>query len=248
MKLSASAPMALGHPVPTPVRAGGRLFPRKRGKECSAPSLARGAGEGRGGGGRLQLAGTLIATTLLFFSITTVVAANDSSLPHIGAAPPFSLTTQDNVQLKLSDLRGKIVAVTFIFTTCKDTCPVLTAKLVGVQRKLTAEISPNVTFVAISLTPKHDTPDVLKAYANAHGADLSHWAFLTGDAKQIHALAKQYGVFVKNKKTADDIDHGFLTSIIDRAGIIRVQYMGVRFESNELLNDLRLLFEEQASP
>ena len=85
------------------------------------------------------------------------------------------LTTQDNAQLKLTDLRGKVVAITFIFTTCKDTCPVLTAKLVGMQRKLAADISPNVAFVAISLTPKHDTPDVLKAYADAHNADLSKW-------------------------------------------------------------------------
>lgn len=177
-----------------------------------------------------------------------VFADSISLLPRIGEAPPFSLTTQDNAQLKLTDLRGKVVAVTFIFTTCKDTCPALRAKLVGVRRKLSTEISPNVAFVAISFTPKHDTPDVLKAHANAHGADLSHWSFLTGDAKQIHALAKQYGVFVKAKKTAGDVDHGFLTSIIDRAGGIRVQYMGVRFEPNELLADLQGLVKEAAAP
>ena len=186
------------------------------------------------------------AVTLLVYAFA--VADTSSALPRIGKAASFSLTTQDNAQLKLTDLRGKVVAVTFIFTTCKDNCPVLTAKLVGVQRKLAADVSPHVAFVAISLTPKHDTPDVLKAYADAHNADLSHWSFLTGDAKQIQALAKQYGVFVKAKKSADDVDHGFLTSIIDRAGIIRVQYMGVRFEPNELLADLQALVKEVASP
>ncbi len=190
----------------------------------------------------------LLIALLLCIGGKFVVSANDSRLPRIGPAPNFHLTTQDKSQLKLSDLNGKVVAVTFIFTTCQDTCPVLTAKLVSVQRKLAADISPNVAFVAISLTPKHDTPDVLKAYANAHNADLSRWSFLTGDAKQIHALAKQYGVFVKAKKTADDVDHGFLTSIIDRAGVIRVQYMGVRFEPNELLADLQSLVREPAAP
>ena len=194
---------------------------------------------------RKELAVVLAAVLL---TNTIVFADSLSLLPRIGPAPSFMLTTQDNAQLKLTDLRGKVVAVTFIFTTCKDTCPVLTAKLVGVQRKLAADISPNVAFVAISLTPKHDTPDVLKAYADAHNADLSRWTFLTGDAKQIQALAKQYGVFVKAKKSADDVDHGFLTSIIDRAGIIRVQYMGVRFEPNELLADLQALVKEVASP
>ena len=194
---------------------------------------------------RKELAVVLAAVLL---TNTIVFADSLSLLPRIGPAPSFMLTTQDNAQLKLTDLRGKVVAVTFIFTTCKDTCPVLTAKLVGVQRKLAADVSPNVAFVAISLTPKHDTPDVLKAYADAHNADLSRWTFLTGDAKQIQALAKQYGVFVKAKKSADDVDHGFLTSIIDRAGIIRVQYMGVRFEPSELLADLQALVKELASP
>ena len=190
----------------------------------------------------------IVVTSLLYFNATVAVSANDSQLPRIGPAPSFSLTTQDKAPLKLVDLRGKVVAVTFIFTTCKDTCPVLTAKLVGVQRKLAADVSPNIAFVAISLTPKHDTPDVLKAYANAHNADLSRWSFLTGDAKQIQALAKQFGVFVKAKTSADDVDHGFLTSIIDRAGIIRVQYMGVRFEPNELLADLQALVKEATAP
>ena len=194
---------------------------------------------------RKELAVVLAAVLL---TNTIVFADSLSLLPRIGPAPSFMLTTQDNAQLTLTDLRGKVVAVTFIFTTCKDTCPVLTAKLVGVQRKLAADVSPNVAFVAISLTPKHDTPDVLKAYADAHNADLSRWSFLTGDAKQIQALAKQYGVFVKAKKSADDVDHGFLTSIIDRAGIIRVQYIGVRFEPNELLADLQALVKELASP
>ena len=194
---------------------------------------------------RKELAAVLAAVLLIN---AIVIADSLSLLPRIGPSPSFMLTTQDNAQLKLTDLRGKVVAVTFIFTTCKDTCPVLTAKLVGVQRKLAADISPNIAFVAISLTPKHDTPDLLKVYADAHNADLSRWSFVTGDAKQIQALAKQYGVFVKTKKSADDVDHGFLTSIIDRAGIIRVQYMGVRFEPNELLADLQALVKKVASP
>ena len=217
--------------------------------ELNAPSLARSAGEGWGGGRWRHKTLTLIlSATLLCLTTIANAVAKDSGLPKIGSAPAFSLTTQDKNQLRLTDLRGKVVAVTFIFTTCKDTCPVLTAKLVGVQKKLSAELSPHVAFLAISLTPKHDTPEILKAYANAHGADLSRWAFLTGDEKQIHVLAKQFGVFVKAKKADDDVDHGFLTSIIDREGIIRVQYMGVRFEPNELRADLQALVGEISAP
>lgn len=183
---------------------------------------------------------TRAAVVAAFLSCTLVRA---ELLSAIGPAPDFSLTTQDEKALTMRDLRGKVVALTFIFTQCKDTCPVLTAKLVGVQRKLTGASDAPVYFVAISITPKHDTPQVLKRYALAHGADLSRWAFLTGDAKQIAQITKQYGVYAKPKDD-DDMDHAFLTSIIDRSGTIRVQYMGVRFKPEEFIADLRALVQE----
>jgi protein SCO1/2 len=184
----------------------------------------------------------LAAFCFLFVGILAV--ANEPALPRIGAAPAFKLTTHDNAELALAHLRGKVVAVTFLFTTCQDTCPALTAKLVNVERKLTAAGEKGVTFVAISLMPQHDTPEVLRQYGKAQGVDFSRWAFLTGDTKQIHALAQQYGVYVRAKKAEDEVDHGFLTSLIDRNGFIRVQYMGTRFEPNEMLADLRALARE----
>ena len=57
-------------------------------------------------------------------------ARTDEALPTIGPAPEFTLTTQEDRRLSLHELRGKVVAVTFIYTSCGDTCPLLTAKLV----------------------------------------------------------------------------------------------------------------------
>ncbi len=62
-------------------------------------------------------------------------AGKDARLPKIGPAPEFTLTDQDGKPFSLRDLRGKVAVVTFIFTTCSDTCPLLTAKLIGIQRK-----------------------------------------------------------------------------------------------------------------
>lgn len=225
------------HIIGSQARAANRAGSSLPGGKTPSPAKA---GEG-GGWGRRALVQCML-TVALWLSASTIVAANEP-LPRIGPAPQFALTTQDRQALKLSDLRGKVVAVTFIFTTCKDTCPVLTAKLVGVQRKLTGPTDADIAFAAISLTPKHDTPEVLKHYAQAHTADLNRWSFLTGDAKQIRTLAKQYGIYVKDKAT-DDVDHGFLTSLVDRDGVIRVQYMGVRFSVDEMLADLRALAQE----
>ena len=185
-----------------------------------------------------------MAIFLLLFTLQCF--AQEAELPLIGPAPPFSLTTQDNQSLAWADLRGMPVVLTFIFTTCRSTCPVLTAKLVDIQRRLSLEQKGIPRFVAVSVEPTHDTPDVLKAYANNFGADLRAWSFLTGSPAAIAELARRYAVYVK-RQADDSIDHTFLTSLIDRDGIIRVQYQGTQFDRDEFLSDLRALIRSGKS-
>jgi protein SCO1/2 len=167
----------------------------------------------------------------------------DARLPTIGTAPAFALTTADGAPLALADLRGKVVAVTFIYATCIDTCPLLTAKLVGLRERLGKDAGPKVAFVAITVDPERDTPEVLRHYAQAHGATPPGWAFLTGTPEQIQDVTRRYGVFAR-KTARGDVDHTFLTSLVDRDGALRVQYMGVRFDPGEMLRDLRALIRE----
>src|SRR5215470_9433099 len=158
-------------------------------------------------------------------------------LSKIAPAPQFTLTSQNGKQVALADLRGKVVAVTFIFTLCSATCPVLTPMMSLVQDRLGPDFGTNVAFVSITIDPERDTPEMLKLYAQMYGADVAGWSFLTGEAAIIQDLTRRYGVFV-SKTTAGDIEHSFLTSVIDRQGIIRVQYLGVRFGPEEFRRDL----------
>lgn len=171
----------------------------------------------------------------------------DERLPRRGPAPAFALTTQEDTALSLNDLRGKVVAMTFIYASCADTCPLLTAKLAGLQARLSVDVSPRVFFVAITVDPERDTPAVLKRYAQAHGVNLASWAFLTGTPAEIHQVTRHYGVYAK-KTARGDVDHTFLTSLIDASGTLRVQYLGVRFDPEELLRDLQSLVHEEARP
>jgi protein SCO1/2 len=166
----------------------------------------------------------------------------DARLPTIGTAPVFALTTADGSRLSLADLHGKVVAVSFIYATCTDTCPLLTAKLVGLRQRLGKDAGA-VTFVAITVDPERDTPEVLRHYARAHGANVPGWAFLTGTPAEIQDVTRRFGVFAR-KTSRGDVDHTFLTSLVDREGALRVQYMGVRFDPGEMLRDLRSLIRE----
>ena len=163
--------------------------------------------------------------------------SKEQSLPKIAPAPEFTLTSQDSTPVSLADLRGKVVAVTFIYTLCTDTCPVLTPMMSFVQDRLGPDFGTKVAFVSITVDPERDTPAVLKEYARAFGADLGGWAFLTGAPETLREVIRRYGVFAAQAANGD-VDHSFLTSIVDPRGILRVQYLGVRFDPEEFRRDL----------
>jgi protein SCO1/2 len=169
--------------------------------------------------------------------------SKDPRLPKIAPAPEFTLTSQDGTPVSLAGFRGKVVAVTFIYTLCTDTCPVLTPMMSFVQDRLGHDFGTKIAFVSITVDPERDTPQVLKEYSRAFGADLGGWVFLTGASEAIREVTRRYGLFAA--KTADgDIDHSFLTSIVDPRGILRVQYLGARFDPEEFRRDLLGLVKE----
>jgi len=175
---------------------------------------------------------------------TAQLVSQELPLPTIAPAPEFRLTSQDGAQVALADLRGKVVAVTFIYTLCTNTCPVLTPMMSFVQDQLGADFGAKIAFVSITVDPERDTPEVIKEYAQAFGANLAGWFFLTGPSDVIQDVTRRYGVFAL-KSAYGDVDHTFLTSIVDRRGILRVQYLGVRFDANEFRRDLLSLLQER---
>jgi protein SCO1 len=171
-------------------------------------------------------------------------ASEAQPLPTIGPAPGFRLTSQDGAQISLADLRGKVVAVSFIFTHCTAGCPMLTAMMALVQDRLGQDFGSNIVFASITVDPEYDTPEMLKLYAQMYGADIAGWSFLTGPAPVIADLTRRYGVFA-TKNASGDIEHSFLTSIVDQRGMLRVQYLGVRFDPEEFRRDLVSLMKER---
>jgi protein SCO1 len=109
--------------------------------------------------------------------------------------PNVPLITQDGTTVRLYDdlLKGKAVALNLIYTSCKDECPLETARLVQVQRLLGDRVGKDIFFYSISIDPKRDTPAVLKAYAEKFGVGPG-WLFLTGNEDDIKLVAKKLGL------------------------------------------------------
>jgi protein SCO1/2 len=152
----------------------------------------------------------------------------------------FTLTDQDGKEFRFQSLRGKVVLITFIFTTCPDFCPLLTAKLSHIQRKLQAERKDGYFLLTITTDPEIDKPSVLKSYGERYRVDLRSWAFLTGDEKDLSKVWDTFGVKVK-KLSNGQVHHTGLTVLVDREGIQRVNYFGDRWQEKEILKDLETL-------
>ncbi|MDM0078879.1 SCO family protein [Variovorax sp. J2P1-59] len=183
-----------------------------------------------------------LATAPLLANALTIKGAPDGieHLPVLGPAPHFSLESSRGPRVALADLRGKVLLVTFVFTTCSTSCPILVAKLAELGRGLGGEFGTQYAFVAITVDPLTDTPARLQTYAASFGADIPGWYFLTGTPKAVDDAVRGFGSYAKAAQTGG-VDHLFLTSLVDRAGMMRVQYMGTKFDSREMKRDLQML-------
>src|SRR5216684_4426607 len=118
--------------------------------------------------------------------------------------PNVELTTQDGKTVHFYDdlIKGKIVAIDLIYTSCQYSCPLETARLAQVQKILGDRVGKDIFFYSITIDPEHDTPRVLKAYMEKFHVGPG-WTFLTGKKEDIDFLSKRLGLYSDPSVNAD---------------------------------------------
>ena len=155
-------------------------------------------------------------------------------------APAFRLTDQAGQPVALADLAGRVVLLDFVYTRCPGPCPILTGRQADVQRALPTELRAKTWFVSISLDPGYDTPERLREYARARGADLTSWSFLTGSTAEVDTVLAGYGVG-KSRAAGDEIEHFVVTFLIDAEGRIASRFVGTEDAPAELVRAIERL-------
>ncbi len=112
---------------------------------------------------------------------------NLEQLGTYGRVPPFALTERSARMVTLDDLRGRVWVANFIYTECTESCPTQSLQLAQLQNEFAADTP--LRLVSITVDPDHDTPEVLRRYAERYHA-TDRWWFLTGDKRAIYCLAK----------------------------------------------------------
>ena len=141
-----------------------------------------------------RIAGACLLAALAVLASVRVSA--DNSRWGANYFPNVTLTTQDGRSVHFYDdlLKGKVVAINLIYTSCEYNCPLETARLAQVQKLLGDRMGKDVFFYSITIDPSHDTPAVLKAYAEQFGAGPG-WLFLTGSKSDIDLVSKKLGLY-----------------------------------------------------
>jgi protein SCO1 len=154
-------------------------------------------------------------------------------------APPFALADAEGRAVSLKDLRGKVVVLHFVYTSCPDVCPLHAERIAEIQEMVNrTPMRELVQFVTITTDPEHDTPEVMRDYGPAHGLDLVNWVFLTTTPGQpedaTRKLAERFGHGFTETKDGYQA-HGVVTHVIGREGRLRANFHGLEFEPTNLV-------------
>ena len=158
--------------------------------------------------------------------------------------PDVRLTDEAGTMRTLSDWRGRIVAVTFIYTRCPlpDFCPRMDRHFKQAQSEILADarIRDRVALLSVSFDPAFDTPQVLAAHARHAGADPRVWHFVTGERDAIAAFASRFGISViREGSQPADITHNLRTAVIASDGTLLTTFNGNEWTPADLMHALR---------
>ena len=166
----------------------------------------------------------------------------ENELPEIGMVPEFEFVNSEQETITLNNLKGKVWGADFIFTTCTMACPMMTGNMNIIHKKY--KKNDDVRLVSISVYPEYDTPEVLTKYASQYDANTSRWYFLTGEESTVKRVIKD-GFKIGDYE--DIIFHSEKFALVDKKGMIRAYYNGMKTEDmKKLKKDINILLKQNS--
>tara|TARA_B110001454_G_C12647055_1_gene403764 strand:+ start:303 stop:1001 length:699 start_codon:yes stop_codon:yes gene_type:complete len=168
--------------------------------------------------------------------------------------PSFLMTNQDNLIISNEDFNNKVYVVEFFFTTCPSICPIMNKNMKQLEKAFGDRIDFGIA--SFTIDPEHDSPKILKQYAELYDVFSKNWHFLTSDKKSVFELSnKGFNIFSSiNPEVAGGFEHQGYFALIDKKGYIRsrldsfgnpiVYYLGIDQENSEFPEGTAMLLED----
>jgi protein SCO1/2 len=175
----------------------------------------------------------------------------EQPLPTFGSLPSFTLTDQGGRPFSSDDLSGRVALIDFIYTSCADSCPLLSANMRQVQQALKADglLASRVMLLSLSIDPERDRPEVLRTYAERFGAEPEGWKFLTGSADTIGEvgqglkLGRAIPLPPSPTQPVVNLAHSNRFVLVDGSGQVRAYYPGEALVLEDVLRDVKRLVQ-----
>jgi len=150
---------------------------------------------------------------------------------------PSKWTTQDNKNIEMVDLKGKVLVMVMIYTSCKSACPRLVADMRNIEAHLPDNIKKNVKLVLVSIDPEVDTPKKLKAFSIENKMEGDQWLFLRSTEENTREFAAVLAVNYK-KISPMDFSHSNIISVFNAEGELAFQQEGIGVNSDETIKKI----------
>lgn len=183
-----------------------------------------------------------IASLLLFSSIQsckkTEKAIDDKPISDLSIYNlPSKWANQNGNNIVMKDLKGKVLVMVMIYTSCKAACPRLVADMRNIESRLPSEIKDKVKLILISIDPEVDTPKRLKAFAIENKMDTPQWEFLRSTEENTREFAAVLAVNYK-KIAPLDFSHSNIISVFNTQGELVFQQEGLGVNSDATVNKI----------
>ena len=168
--------------------------------------------------------------------------------------PDFTLVNQDGKPIRLSQYKGRGVALTFVYTRCPqpDQCTLMSYNFAAIEKELQQQpdVYAKTHLLSITFDPEYDTSKVMRSYGASHTGRYSdetfkHWEFATGTAEQVKSIAEYFGLrsFKDSATGKEELIHSLRTAVIDPQGKLVKLYRGNEWKPTEIAADLKSLVQ-----
>jgi len=186
----------------------------------------------------------LTARRLKLLNLLSNPAMSSKPLAIGETVPDFTLIDQQRRRVSLSQYRGKVVALNFIYTSCAlpNFCYRISNNFGVLQRRFKAQPGQDLVLLTVTFDPQRDQPDVLGHYASNWKADPASWHFLTGPVSDVQRVTKMFGMdFFPDEGL---MDHSLHTAIIDRQRKLVANIEGNKFTADQLADLVKTVMSQ----
>lgn len=182
-----------------------------------------------------------ISLILLLFSCTSNNNVASEVKQNLNKESIFDLqskwNTEENKVIQLKDLKGKVLVMVMIYTSCQSACPRLVADMLNISKQIPEKYKDEIQYILVSIDPINDTPKKLKTFAIENEMNGSEWTFLQGTESSTREFANVLSVKYK-QIDPKDFSHSNIISVFNNNGELVHQQEGLGVDNKETINQI----------